>query len=51
MDGDPGGDTEGGVREVVHASNLRASAPEGRRTFDFPARTDDRLELAGVPIV
>jgi hypothetical protein len=51
MDGDPGGDAQGGVREVVHASNLRASAPEGRRTFDFPVLIVNRLELAGFPIV
>ena len=34
-DDDAGGDAEGGVRDVVHAPNLRNSAREGRRTFVF----------------
>jgi hypothetical protein len=51
MDGDPGGDAEGGVREVVHALNLRLTPEEGRRTFVFPPRTANRLELAALPNV
>jgi hypothetical protein len=35
MDGDAGGDTEGGVRDIIHAMNLRVFSLEGRRTFIF----------------
>jgi len=48
MDGDPGGDAQGGVREVVHVPNLRDSVREGRRTFIFRTRPGNRLELAGL---
>jgi len=51
MDGDSGGDAEGGVRQVVHATNLRPMSGEGRRTFVFPSRTANWLELAGLPVV
>jgi hypothetical protein len=47
MDGDPGGDAEGGVREVVHGLNLRDSFREGRRTFVFSVHGANRLELWG----
>ncbi len=32
-DGDTSGDAEGGVRDIIHALNLRASVAEGSRTF------------------
>jgi len=47
-DGDAGGDAEGGVRDVVHAPNLRDSFREGRRTFVFRAGFANRLEPRGV---
>ena len=48
MDGDPGGDAEGGVREVVHVPNLGDSVREGRRTFIFRTRPGNRLEPSGL---
>ena len=50
-DGDAGGNAEGGVRDVIHAINLRASVGEGRRTFVFCPRFANRLEPAGFPYV
>jgi hypothetical protein len=40
MDGDPGGDAEGGVREVVHAHELTANT--GGRKADFRFSGPDR---------
>jgi hypothetical protein len=47
-DGDACGDAEGGVRDIIHAMNLRASVAEGRRTFIFSPEAANRLEPRGV---
>ena len=49
--GDTDGDAEGGVRDVIHTMNLRASASEGRRTFVFSGHFANRLEPMGFPYV